>query len=154
MHEATTSDHQCAVLSSELVPAPFHAQEKEALAHHRGLVGLRISDGKFVNHTTEMILWSMILTLLCLACPANQCSISTWIDEHTKKVPNRLIHIQGHVRFRDEISANFLCQALLPQKSRGWNGQKITPSIGGWASLTSPCYRDLGFLFPQIPKSG
>ena len=40
----------------ELVPAPFHAQEKEALAHHRGLVSLRISDGKFVNHTTEMIL--------------------------------------------------------------------------------------------------
>ena len=40
----------------ELVPAPFHAQEKEALAHHRGLVGLQISDGKFVNQTTEMIL--------------------------------------------------------------------------------------------------
>ena len=30
--------------------------------HHRGLIWFRISDRKFVNHTTEMILWSMILT--------------------------------------------------------------------------------------------
>ena len=30
--------------------------------HHRGLIRFRISDRKFVNHTTEMILWSMILT--------------------------------------------------------------------------------------------
>ena len=29
--------------------------------HQRGLVRFRISDRKFVNHTTEMILWSMIL---------------------------------------------------------------------------------------------
>ena len=29
--------------------------------HHRGLVRFRISDRKFVNHTTEMILLSMIL---------------------------------------------------------------------------------------------
>ncbi len=29
--------------------------------HHRGLVRFRISDRKLVNHTTEMILWSMIL---------------------------------------------------------------------------------------------
>ena len=29
--------------------------------HHRGLIRFRISDRKFVNQTTEMILWSMIL---------------------------------------------------------------------------------------------
>ena len=29
--------------------------------HQRGLVRFRISDRKFVNHTTETILWSMIL---------------------------------------------------------------------------------------------
>ena len=27
--------------------------------HHRGLIGLRISNRKFVNQTTEMILWSL-----------------------------------------------------------------------------------------------
>ena len=32
--------------------------------HHRGEAGLRVSDGKLVNHTTEMIMWSMILTRL------------------------------------------------------------------------------------------
>ena len=30
--------------------------------HHRGLIRLWISDRKFVNHTTEMIMGSMILT--------------------------------------------------------------------------------------------
>ena len=32
--------------------------------HHRGLVRFRISDRKFVIHTTEMILWSMILIIV------------------------------------------------------------------------------------------
>ena len=34
---------------------------KSCPTHHRGLIWFRISDRKFVNHTTEMILWSMIL---------------------------------------------------------------------------------------------
>ena len=31
--------------------------------HHRGLIRFRISDRKFVNQTTEMTIWSMILIL-------------------------------------------------------------------------------------------
>ena len=40
---------------------------------------LRISDGKFVNHTTEMILWSMIL------------KIAIWVVEYTGGQPKRLV---------------------------------------------------------------
>ena len=39
---------------------------KRNYPHHRGRVSLRASDGKLVKHTTEMILWSMILSLKCL----------------------------------------------------------------------------------------
>ena len=59
--------------------------------HHRGLVRFRISDRKFVNHTTEMILWSMILTSPCLACLSNQSRISTYIGKQkvrSEKVAN------------------------------------------------------------------
>ncbi len=38
---------------------------KSCPTHHRGLIWFRISDRKFVNHTTEMILWSMILVDAC-----------------------------------------------------------------------------------------
>ena len=38
---------------------------KSCPTHHRGLIRFRISDRKFVNHTTEMILWSMILVDAC-----------------------------------------------------------------------------------------
>ena len=41
-------------------------------AHHRRLIGLQISDRKSVNHTTEMILWSMILPFLPLWLPQDQ----------------------------------------------------------------------------------
>ena len=41
-------------------------------AHHRRLIGLQISDRKSVNHTTEMILWSMILPFLPLGLPQAQ----------------------------------------------------------------------------------
>ena len=54
---------------------------KRDTAHHRGLVSLRISDGKFVNHTTEMILWSMILTLHHQSCPYDKPGISQQIGE-------------------------------------------------------------------------
>ena len=46
--------------------------------HHRGLIRLRISDGKFVNHTTEMILWSMILTFL----PFSLVTVQTTMLQH------------------------------------------------------------------------
>ena len=36
--------------------------EKDPQPHQRGFVSLQISDRKSVHHTTEMILWSMILT--------------------------------------------------------------------------------------------
>ena len=39
----------------------FSRSEQETLPHHHGWVRLRFSDRKIVNHTTEMILWSMIL---------------------------------------------------------------------------------------------
>ena len=86
MHKAATSDHQRAVASSRLGPAPFHAQEKDALAHHRGMVSLRISDGKFVNHTTEMILWSMILTQICLSCPYKKSKFSIGLGERSRQI--------------------------------------------------------------------
>ena len=41
--------------TQQYAASPPHAQEKE-LSHHRGRVSLRVSDGKLVNHTTEMIL--------------------------------------------------------------------------------------------------
>jgi hypothetical protein len=39
---------------------------KSCPTNHRGLIRFRISDRKFVNHTTEMILWSMILVDACM----------------------------------------------------------------------------------------
>ena len=39
--------------------------------HHRGLIRFRISDRKFVNQTTEMILWSMILSLKKISHPSD-----------------------------------------------------------------------------------
>ena len=45
---------------------------RQGRAHHRRLIGLQISDRKSVNHTTEMILWSMILPFLSLWLPQDQ----------------------------------------------------------------------------------
>ena len=59
----------------------FSRSGKRGTAHHRGLVSLRISDGKFVNHTTEMILWSMILTLHHQSCLYDKPGISQQIGE-------------------------------------------------------------------------
>ena len=49
--------------------------------HHRGLVRFRISDRKFVNHTTEMILWSMILNHQVFSKPTKWRATrdSSWI---------------------------------------------------------------------------
>ena len=62
-------------------PRAFSRSGKRGTAHHRGLVSLRISDGKFVNHTTEMILWSMILTLHHQSCPYDKPGIRQQIGE-------------------------------------------------------------------------
>ena len=62
-------------------PRTFSRSGKRGTAHHRGLVSLRISDGKFVNHTTEMILWSMILTLHHQSCLYDKPGISQQIGE-------------------------------------------------------------------------
>ena len=69
--------------------------------HHRGLVRFRISDRKFVNHTTEMILWSMILTLLTstLLPYKNEhdklSEIIYWTTSYYRKSANFLLDIQN-----------------------------------------------------------
>ncbi len=49
------------------------------VSHHHGLVRFKVSDRKLVKHTTEMILWSMILIIIGLF-PAfiNFQNICTW----------------------------------------------------------------------------
>lgn len=58
------SDHQCVQFRYEIRPRHLFTLRRRCSPHHRGLIRLRISDRKFVNHTTEMILWSMILVRL------------------------------------------------------------------------------------------
>ena len=66
------SDHQC---SRPPVKKFWHlfTLRKSCSPHHRELVRFRISDRKFVNQTTEMILWSMILPFPPMSEPF-QCS--------------------------------------------------------------------------------
>ena len=56
--DARGNDKRSSMRGSQLRAGPraFSRSGKRGTAHHRGLVSLRISDGKFVNHTTEMIL--------------------------------------------------------------------------------------------------
>ncbi len=54
------SDHQCAVDQS--VIRHLFTLRTSYMTHHHGLVRFQVSDRKLVKHTTEMILWSMILT--------------------------------------------------------------------------------------------
>ena len=56
--DARGKDKRSSMHGSQLRAGPraFSRSGKRGTAHHRGLVSLRISDGKFVNHTTEMIL--------------------------------------------------------------------------------------------------
>jgi hypothetical protein len=56
--------------------------------HHRGSIRFRISDRKLVNHTTEMILWSMILVDGCL------------IFEHTKGNAEKVLKVEAMVKSR------------------------------------------------------
>ena len=56
--DARGKDKRSSMRGSQLTAGPraFSRSGKRGTTHHRGLVSLRISDGKFVNHTTEMIL--------------------------------------------------------------------------------------------------
>ena len=57
------SDHQCVPYQHKTGHEHLFTLRKRCSPHHRGLIRLRISDRKFVNHTAEMILWSMILMI-------------------------------------------------------------------------------------------
>lgn len=74
-------------------PRTFSRSGKRGTAHHRGLVSLRISDGKFVNHTTEMILWSMILTICYRFCLCNKTKIKLQIGEKFFEPSNEMMHL-------------------------------------------------------------
>ena len=50
------SDHQCIQFQHQASPRHLFTLRRRCSPHHRGLIRLRISDRKFVNHTTEMIL--------------------------------------------------------------------------------------------------
>ena len=56
------SDHQCVLYRYQTGHEHLFTLRTRCSPHHRGLIRLRISDRKSVNHTAEMILWSMILT--------------------------------------------------------------------------------------------
>jgi hypothetical protein len=45
----------------ECAQVPSHALNQSQVPHHHGWERLQVSDRKLVNHTTEMILWSIIL---------------------------------------------------------------------------------------------
>ena len=61
--------------------------------HHRRLIRFRISDGKFVNHTTEMILWSMILSINHRFCLCNKTIIRLQIGEQNFEPSNDMMHL-------------------------------------------------------------
>ena len=67
---------------------------KSCPTHHRGLIWFRISDRKFVNHTTEMILWSMILV--------DACKIFEPLDGNAEKAlkvrANGKVYVCLHIR--------------------------------------------------------
>ena len=63
----STKSQELAIIGEYQLPEwaadiPSHAQVAKFSLIIVGWWRLRISDGKFVKHTTEMILWSMILT--------------------------------------------------------------------------------------------
>ena len=128
-------------------PRTFSRSGKRGTAHHRGLVSLRISDGKFVNHTTEMILWSMILTVHHQSCMYDKPGIRQQIGEQKL----------GTIRQNGEscllclsqflIVAHFLITLTLSKIVLVWNS---APSIDGWASFSSPRAHHLGVLFPFL----
>ena len=131
MHKAATSDHQRAVASSRLGPAPFHAQEKDALAHHRGMVSLRISDGKLVNHTAEMILWSMILTQICLSCPYKESKFSISLGERSRQIFKCFFYTHRDVATADvSWMPGSLFQYAMSKIFLYRDGDNVAPSVG------------------------
>ena len=95
---------------------------------------LRISDRKFVNHTTEMILWSMILKM------------AIWAVDQTQGQPKQL------------VSMDF-CSAAL---ERDWSIDCRDFSFSSWCPLVekaqqiavaqTPCFR-FQIWQPQVEKS-
>ena len=128
-------------------PRTFSRSGKRGTAHHRGLVSLRISDGKFVNHTTEMILWSMILTLHHQSCPYDKPGIRQQIGEQ-KLGTIRQNGVSCLLCLRLLlIAAHFL---ITLASSKIVLGRNSAPSIGRWASFSSPRAHHLGLLFPFL----
>ena len=128
-------------------PRTFSRSGKRGTAHHRGLVSLRISDGKFVNHTTEMILWSMILTVHHQSCPYDKPGIRQQIGEQKFGFiqQNGLSWLLCLSQLL--IAAHFLITLTL---SKNVLVQNSAPSIGRWASFSSPRAHHLGVLFPFL----
>ena len=128
-------------------PRAFSRSGKRGTAHHRGLVCLRISDGKFVNHTTEMILWSMILIVPHQSCWYDRPELRKQIGELKLGTisQNGLLWLIGHSQI---LSADHMLTTLTLEKIV--LVQSSAPSIGRWASLSSPRGRDLGILFPFL----
>ena len=128
-------------------PRTFSRSGKRGTAHHRGLVSLRISDGKFVNHTTEMILWSMILTLHHQSCPYDKPGIRQQIAEQ-KLGTIRQNGVSCLLCLRQLlIAAHFL---ITLASSKIVLVRNSAPSIGRWASFSSPRAHHLGVLFPFL----
>ena len=118
--------------------------------HHRRLIRFWISDRKFVNHTTEMILWSMILTLHHQSCPYDKPGIRQQIGEQKlgtiwqNGLPWLICHSQ--ILIADHILTTLTLEKIVLVQSSA-------PSIGRWASLSSPRGRDLGIIFPFLHLS-
>ena len=79
------SDHQC---SEELNLLNGFTLRMWNFVSSSWFERLRISDRKFVNHTTEMILWSMILTMHFRFCLYNKTKIKLQIGEQNFEPSN------------------------------------------------------------------
>ena len=78
----STKSQELAIIGEYQLPEwaadiPSHAQVAKFSLIIVGWWRLRISDGKFVKHTTEMILWSMILTFTLKKTQSPQCYFQT-----------------------------------------------------------------------------
>ena len=99
--------------------------------HHRGLIRFRISDGKFVNHTTEMILWSMILIMHSRFCLYNKTKIKLQIGEQNFEPSNKMMHLGWYATRKFELLLIFLSHHHCPR----WTMSKTPRHLSeeGWA---------------------
>ena len=110
---------------------------KSCPTHHRGLIRFRISDRKFVNHTTEMILWSMILGDAFLFCahPEGKATEALKVKATPKSErlsPNLVdvpkwtdLHPHQHIFFNPQDASLRLSLYIVSSKgfSLGWPSQ-------------------------------